>query len=316
MDKKVTVDQVSCLVCEKTFNSEKSLHAHVKAHKINLAEYYTTFYPRKSLLTGEPLPFKDKGHYFCSYFRDMVELEEWCETAPLEKTQEILLKLLSNRIKDKNLQYAPNHLELQLNDLPSLNLYKKFFKSYGEACRRLEVEPLFSKKLNKQFFLPDQKLESLKILIDTREQKPLKIQNSSLHKLDFGDYTASGEHYNNTYIDRKSETDFKSTLSMGLSRFKKELQRARDFDSFLYVLVESSIAEIIKNNSFSPHKSNLSFVWHNMRELTHEFARTCQFIFSGGRKQSEKIIPILLLAGPELWNSDIQYYIDNGEVSL
>ena len=65
-----------------------------------------------------------------------------------------------------------------------------------------------------------------------------------------------------------------------------------------------------------PHKSNLSFVWHNMRELTHEFARTCQFIFSGGRKQSEKIIPILLLAGPELWNSDIQYYIDNGEVSL
>ena len=30
----------------------------------------------------------------------------------------------------------------------------------------------------------------MEILIDTREQIPLKFPNSKLHKLDFGDYTA------------------------------------------------------------------------------------------------------------------------------
>jgi hypothetical protein len=74
--------------------------------------------------------------------------------------------------------------------------------------------------------------------------------------------------------------------------------------------VESSIEKIIRNNSFSPHKSNLTFVWHQMRVLSHEFPRSCQFIFSGGRKRSENLIPILLEYGPEMWHCDIQYYID------
>ena len=311
MGKKV---ELECMACEKTFKTEKSLHSHIKAHKITLAEYYTTFYPRKNLLTGKPLPFKNKSHYFSSYFRTPKELTKWCETAPPDKVKEILLEILSNRIEEKNLQYAPNHLELKLNKLPSIDLYRKFFGSYSEACRRLEIEMLFSKQLNKEFFLPDEKLKDLEVLIDTREQKPLKIQNSRLHKLDFGDYTASGEYYNKTYIDRKSETDFKSTLGMGLGRFKKELQRAKDFDSFLYVVTESSVDALKKNNVFSPHKSNLPFIWHNMRILTHEFAGTCQFIFSGGRRKSEALIPILLKAGPELWQCDIQYYIDKQEI--
>jgi hypothetical protein len=99
-------------------------------------------------------------------------------------------------------------------------------------------------------------------------------------------------------------------MTVGFDRFKKELQRTVDFDSFLYIVVESSTEKVIRNNSFGPHKSNLTFVWHQMRVLSHEFARRCQFVFSGGRKRSENLIPILLDAGPEMWHSDIQYYID------
>jgi len=57
-------------------------------------------------------------------------------------------------------------------------------------------------------------------------------------------------------------------------------------------------------------KSNLEYVFHNMRSLTHEYPRRIQFIFTGSRKKSMQIIPRLLYYGKELWNVDIQYYLD------
>lgn len=301
---------ITCKICGSKFRSERSLHTHIKAHGILLAEYYTTYYPRYNLYTGELIPFKNKDQYFSTYFSNNVELEKWAATAEREHVQQILLDMLSKRIISKDLQYAPNHLELKLLDLPEIEIYKVFFGSYNEACRRLQVEPLLNKSVKSKFLKENKNLNDIEILIDTREQNPLKFPNSKSHKLDFGDYTATGEYYNKTYIDRKSETDFKSTMTVGFDRFKKELQRTVDFDSFLYIVVESSTEKVIRNNSFGPHKSNLTFVWHQMRVLSHEFARRCQFVFSGGRKRSENLIPILLDAGPEMWHSDIQYYID------
>lgn len=301
---------ITCKICGSKFKSERSLHAHIKAHGILLSEYYITYYPRYNLYTNELIPFKNKDQYFSTYFSNNVELEKWSAVAAHEHVQQILLDMLSKRIISKNLQYAPNHLELKLLDLPEIEIYKTFFGSYNEACRRLQVEPLLNKSIKSKFFKKNKNLNNMEILIDTREQTPLKFQNSKSHKLDFGDYTATGKHYNKTYIDRKSETDFKSTMTIGFERFKKELKRASEFDSFLYIVIESSTEKTINNNSFSPHKSNMSFVWHQMRILSHEFARKCQFIFSGGRKRSENLIPILLEAGQEMWHSDIQYYID------
>ena len=82
-----------------------------------------------------------------------------------------------------------------------------------------------------------------------REQQPLnfKIQGT---KLDFGDYTAAGEDYSHTYVDRKAEQDFKGTMSGGFERFKRELERAREFKSFLFVVVESDLNKIYKNNNW------------------------------------------------------------------
>lgn len=301
---------VKCKICGAEFKSERSLHTHIKAHGILLSEYYITYYPRYNLYTGELIPFKNKEQYFNTFFSNSAELEKWAATADHEHAQQILLLMLKNRIISKSLQYAPNHLELKLLDLPEIKIYKEFFGSYNEACRRLQVEPLLNKSIKSKFLKENKNLNDIKILIDTREQTPLKFNNSQSHKLDFGDYTAAGNHYTKTYIDRKSETDFKSTMTVGFERFRKELQRAKDFESFLYIVTESSIEKIIRNNSFGPHKSNLKFVWHQMRVLSHEFARNCQFIFSGGRKRSENLIPILLGAGEDIWHSDVQFYID------
>ena len=134
-------------------------------------------------------------------------------------------------------------------------------------------------------------------------------------KLDFGDYAVGGEDYAYTYVDRKGEQDFKSTLSKNnLERFRSELSRAREFNSFLYVVVESDLNQIYKHNRWGPHKSNLKYVYHNMRVLAHEFTGHCQFLFTGSRENSQKLIPKLLTYGDKLWGVDLQYYIDKDGV--
>ena len=299
-----------CKECGQEFKSERSLHAHLKKHSLTLAEYYTKHFPRYNLLTKDPLPFKNKADYFTKDFSTYQQMLKWCRQASKEEVKAYILKELKHRVKTKELKYAPNHLEVLLNKLPPLELFREHYGSYSAACEEVGVEPLYNKGVVKKFYAPVEEFENIGIFIDTREQQPLKFKNSKSMKLDFGDYTSIGDDYTHTYVDRKSETDFKSTLSTGFDRFRRELQRAKDFNSYLYIVVESSIPKIKKNNNFCPHRSNLRYIWHNMRVLSHDFARSCQFIFSGNRTNSEKIIPRLLALGEPLWNVDIQYYLD------
>lgn len=299
-----------CQECGQSFETERSLHAHFKKHGLTLAEYYTKHFPRYNLLTKDPLPFKNKADYFSKDFSTYNQMVKWCGQAPADEVKAFILKELKHRVSTKDLSYGPSHLETVLNQLPPLSLYRRHYGSYTAACEELGIEPLYNKGVIERFYEPPSEFEHIGIFVDTREQQPLKFKKSEEMKLDFGDYTSMGEHYTNTYVDRKSETDFKSTLSTGFDRFTREIQRAKDFDSYLYIVVESSIAKIKKNNVFCPHRSNLRYIWHNMRVLSHMFPRVCQFVFSGNRKNSEKVIPRLLSIGKPLWNVDIQYYLD------
>jgi hypothetical protein len=303
-----------CKVCGEEYETEKGLHIHLKKHKIDLATYYTTYYPRNNLLTGEPLPFKNKEDYFNQDFTTRRQMLKWCANESEDKVGEYIIKKLKDRIEKKKLQYAPNHLELKIAQLPDIDTYKRIFGSYSKACKKAEVKPLFSKPITPKFFNDDSEFEDLEIMIDTREQKPLVFNNSQELKLDFGDYTVAGEDYNYTYIDRKAEQDFKGTMSGGFERFKRELDRVKQFESYLFIVVESDLNKIYKNNMFGPHKSNLKFVYHNMRLLTHEYKGYCQFVFTGNRTNSQSIIPKILTLGKSLWDVDLQYYIDRGEV--
>lgn len=312
MQKNIMAEDVNfeCQICHESFSTEKGLHIHLKKHKMDLATYYTTFYPRKNLLTGNPLPFKNKEDYFARDFSTRSQLLKWCMSQPKEKTKKYALQKLKERIDKKNLKFAPNHLELKIAQLPDIDVYKYAFDSYNAACENLNIKPLYNQSITEDFFCEDEKFEDLKIFIDTREQKPLVFNNSEELKLDFGDYTVGGEDYNYTYVDRKAESDFKGTLSGGFERFKRELQRVKDFDSYLFVVIESNLNKLYQNNRFGAHQSNLKFVYHNMRVLSHEFAGHCQFVFTGSRTNSQSIIPKILTLGKRLWNVDLQYYID------
>jgi len=304
---------MSCKVCEKTFGSDKGLHLHIsKAHKIALPEYYVNFYQRKDKLNNKLLSFKNKDDYFNVDFASVDNLVEWSKGAPKKEVKDYILKQLRRRVESKGLKYGPTHLELALHDLPPLDMYKDFFGSYSKACEKLKIKPLFEKNIMKEFFQHNAELDSVKILVDTREQQPLRFNNSMSMKLDFGDYAVGAPYYDYTYVDRKSESDFKSTMTTGFKRFVRELERAGAFDAFLFIVVESSIEKIIKNNVFGPYRSNMPYVWHNMRVLTHMFPQKCQFVFSGSRKASAEIIPKLLVYGKRLWGTDVQYFLDKG----
>tara|TARA_Y100001938_G_C8100282_1_gene441160 strand:+ start:1971 stop:2837 length:867 start_codon:yes stop_codon:yes gene_type:complete len=288
------------------------LHTHIsRIHKIPLAEYYVNFYQKKDKHTGKLLPFTNKTDYFDNDFSCLKNFEKWAEAAEPEEVREYMLRQLKSRIESKKLEYAPSHLELKLHGLPSLDIYKKHFGSYSKACSQLNIEPLYNKNLFNGFFDDNENVDSAKILIDTREQRPLSFPKSSSLKLDFGDYAVGSSHYDYTYVDRKSEGDFKSTMTTGFDRFIKEMERVIEFDAYLFIVTESSINKIKKNNIFGPHESNLPYVWHNMRIIAHKFPRRCQFIFSGSRSESEALIPKLLVYGRKLWGVDLQYFLDH-----
>ena len=184
-------------------------------------------------------------------FSNRQQLLKWCEREDSEIVKEYILKLLKEELKRKIYQELPSHLELKTSELPTIDLYKKHFGSYSKACELASVKPMFGSGLPKEWVNPVDK--DLKIFIDTREQQPLNFSNSEFLKLDFGDYAVGKEHYDYTYVDRKSETDFKSTLSKNnLKRFRAELERTKKFDSYLFIVTETDMSTMESRNRWSP----------------------------------------------------------------
>lgn len=311
MQEHILDEHLECKICGAKFDSVRGMHLHIsKKHSISQKEYYETYYPRKSLLNKHKISFKNYNQYFKDKFRNKTEFKTWVEVELDSKVKKYISEIYQERIKLKNSKNALSHIELELSDLPPIKLYQKLFGSYVEFAKQQSLNTFFYKKIPKDFWTKEEP-DDLKIFIDTREQKPIKYTNSEEMKLDFGDYTSAAPHYDYTYIDRKSEADFKSTMSgANFERFIREINRARKFNSYLYVVVESDIEKIKKNNPFGPHKSKLPYIWHNVKKISQEHQDACQIIFATNRSGLKKIIPKLLLFGSKLWNTDVQFFLD------
>ena len=89
------------------------------------------------------------------------------------------------------------------------------------------------------------------------------------------------------------------------------MDRCVQFNSYMFIVVESSIEKIEEDNKVSKFKSNLSYVWHNLRGLMVDYPENIQCIFAYNRKGAKKLIPKILNYGQDLWNVDLQYHIEN-----
>ena len=97
--------KVVCKICDQEFETDKSLHLHLKKHKIRIVEYYQTHYPRHDLYDGNIIKFKNKDQYFSTDFNSKTNLRLWLKQQPEEEAKNYLRNFLVKRIEKKHLVY-------------------------------------------------------------------------------------------------------------------------------------------------------------------------------------------------------------------
>jgi hypothetical protein len=285
---------VICQVDGKEFKDEKSLHLALRSYGLNKEKYYHKYFPKKDLLTGDIINFKSKEQYFNSDFNDKNNMKKWLKEQTIEKAKEYCKDILIKRKKDKNLTYSPSQIELRTIMSPSVAFYNKIFEDYYNFCSSIGLENKFInlENISNQF---KNKLNSKDtVYVDTREQNWLKFDIPfEIKTLPYGDYTCSNDNCN-CYIERKSLSDFISTLSSGnLERFNNEILKAKKDGAYLVVIIEEKLSSAL-SFQYLPHiskkiKATPEFIFHNVRDLIQLYDNL-QFLFVDGRNEMKRII--------------------------
>jgi len=67
---------VKCIICEKEFENDRKLHAHIKAHDLRVIEYYQTHFPRYDKYDNSIIKYKNKNQYLSSDFNSRITLKK------------------------------------------------------------------------------------------------------------------------------------------------------------------------------------------------------------------------------------------------
>jgi hypothetical protein len=285
---------IICKVDGKEFKDEKSLHLALRSYGLSKEKYYHKYFPKKDLLTGEVINFKSKEQYFNSDFNDKNNMKRWLKEQTVNKAQEYCKEILIKRKKEKNLIYSPSQIELRTIMSPSVIFYNSIFESYYDLCSSIGLENKFihPNNISNQF---ENKLNIKDIVyVDTREQNWLKFNIPfEIKTLSYGDYACSNDNCN-CYIERKSLSDFISTLSSGnLERFDNEILKAKKDGAYLVVIIEEKLSNAL-SFQYLPHiskkiKATPDFIFHNVRSLIQEYDNL-QFLFVDGRNEMKRTI--------------------------
>ena len=134
-----------------------------------------------------------------------------------------------------------------------------------------------------------------KIIVDTREKKPIKFTakwDIDVKKLDFGDYgyERDGELVKLVF-ERKSPHDLFGTLGSGHQRFKNEMERAAEADFKFIVAVECPYTTI-KTKSFNDSWRIKKMKGYQIIKMIHTMEKKypIQFLFFNDRKEMRDYI--------------------------
>ena len=316
---------VKCAICKEEYESDKELHRHLRSHKMLLVDYYHKYFPRKDLYTGNLLKFKNKESYFENDFDNKTHLKKWLNDQEENVAKSYCVRLLSKRVRRLGLKYVPTEVELKSSMIPPTLYLERILEGYYSFCReQLSLTQKF-KALPKGLGMPHDLSENsfnvsnFTIYVDTREQRPLKFNFPiEVKTLSFGDYACSDNRISaNIYIERKSLTDFIGTMSGGLERFKKELERSKEEKCKLIVLVEESLSNAL-SFKYLPYiskkiRATPEFIFHNVRSLCQDYDNI-QFLFVKGRKEATRVIEKLFTYGSKYAQYDLQLAYDNKEL--
>lgn len=308
-----------CKVCDKLCADDGALHRHLKVHKMSQAQYYQKFYPRYDKFDDSIIRFKNRDFYLTADFNSRSNLRQWLESVKETEAKSYLRSFLQARKERKGLRFAPTQVELR--SLPTAGmLYME--QLYGEGgyyglCKELGLELKFNKVgWSKQPLRFHQKHH---ILCDTREQQPLSFPTliRNYEALRFGDYRLNDDAFtHNCCIERKSLSDFYTTVSSGFNRFSKELDRAQEAGFYLVVLVESPFESVYTfSTNFLQHMNvyiSPEYVFHNMRELSQKYPLV-QFLFVKNREEAGRATERIFQSDGEYKEVDLQYLYDSGK---
>lgn len=300
--------EFKCKECDKGFDKRRGFHLHLKAHALAIGDYYVKHFDRRDLYTKERIPFKNYDQYFNDNFTSYSNFIKWVNSAPNHEVKSLLREKAQDKFLFKGIGISPPNLYYDLAEMANIKIYKKLWGCYSKFLKELDIENFYTKSLPENFWKDP--YDDIEIFVDTREKIPLKFKNTIINKLDFGDYTVGGELYSKTFVDRKAQDDFRQTFGKDIDRFRREMDRCVEFDSYMFVVAETNIDKLEDHNKKSKFKSNLSYLWHNVRALMVEYPQNLQIIFSHNRAGAKKIIPKILYHGESLWNVDLQYFID------
>lgn len=129
----------------------------------------------------------------------------------------------------------------------------------------------------------------MKILIDTREQKPYSFETDSVTgTLSTGDYSVCGLE-NHVSIERKELNDLIGCLSKGRERFERELFRGKSLDYFALV-VEADLQDIANH----AYRSKMLPRAVLQSLMTFSIRYKMPIWFCGNRQYAERITESLL----------------------
>ena len=305
---------VICKVDGKEFPSEKALHMSLKGYKLNKTKYYQTYFERRDFLTNELINFKTKEQYLSSDFNDKNNMKKWLKSQSSDKAQEYCRQLLIKRKESKKLTYSPSQIELRTIMAPSIIFYNKIFKNYYDVCSEIDLENKFVHPENITNQFKNRLTTKDTIYVDTREQSWLKFDIPfEIKTLPFGDYSCSNDNCG-CFIERKSLSDFISTLSVkNFDRFKNEIERAKKSEAYLVVVVEEKLSNAL-SFQYLPHiskkiKATPEYIFHNVRELLQSYDNL-QFLFVDGRVEMTRVIESIFTSNCFYKEVDLQLAYD------
>ena len=275
-----------CKECGNEFDKQRSFHAHLKAHSLTIGDYYVKHYDRRYLYTGEKLAFRSYYQYFRDNFNCYDNFKLWMDSAPEEEVKTYIKERVVNKFTSKEISISPPNLFYDLWQMASIFYYTQVWGSYSASLEEVGVENYFNANLPKDFWEND--YQTIPIFTDTREKTPLIFKDSVTNKLDFGDYTARGDLYTKTFVDRKSQDDFRQTFGKDIDRFRREMDRCVEFNSYMFVVVETKINKLEEDNKVTKLKYKLGDLWKQIRNLIIDNPKNKKII-SGDTEKIKKI---------------------------
>ncbi len=310
---------IECKLDGKYFDSVKELHGYLKQFKLAQHKYYHEYYPRRDLMTGEMIEYKDYDQYFSQDFLTKENLKVYLKSKP-EEGKAWAINYLKRRKEDKGLIYAPSQVDLRCLFCPTTHYFDKVCADQGGYYGITKTLGYKDRFTNERVIFSSMTKDVVAIQ-DTREQNPIKLSLPTIEQcLKVGDYGLAEPYDQKIYIDRKSLNDWAGTLSVkGFERFDRELTRAEQSGSYVVMIVENRIDYALNYQdlglSFMRHvKASPEYLFHQLRTLLAKYPTCFQALFVNGRTEmADKIVKIFQM-GNQVRKIDLQYAYEKGEL--